>query len=67
MLRILKWGVILSFAQVLFPLLTRIPEARAGAFVFGCGLLACMVLGRIVGPIRTEIIFRGHYATRSDW
>lgn len=65
--RLLKWAVILSFAQVLVPLLIRHPEARAGAFVFGCGFLACVLLGRIVGPTRTEVIFREHYPTRPDW
>ena len=65
--RILKWGVVLSFAQVLVPLLIRSPQARMAALVFGCGFLGCVVLGRILGPQHTQVIYRERYPTRPDW
>jgi hypothetical protein len=65
--RILKWAVILSFAQVLVPLLIRSPQARGAAFVIAAGFAACWLLSFIVAPTRTEVIFREHYPTRPDW
>ena len=65
--RILKWAVILSFAQVLVPLLIRSPEARGAAFVIAAGLFACWLLSFIVAPTRTEVIFQERPPTRPDW
>lgn len=65
--RILKGAVILSFAQVLVPLLIRSPQARGAAFVIASGFAACWLLSFIVAPTRTEVIFREHHPTRPDW